>query len=649
MAEKNDVLEYENAEVLKPASEVDSSENLPGKQDSYLPLVLCIGRKVLQLHPLQQLGASHDLYIVYAQDIYSAERILQRETVDVVTINLDSIEANIHCLQHFHKLGRLRKIPVFAFQDHEQSTDQARLLKAGFMDCFNASTAEEILKQKILRVSEFRRSCLSDHREITSLRSRTKKLNEILEQNKTYLEDLNATLEFEKLKRKELEQVHYIVNRSLVTMCAGIHALVSARSEPELTQSMCDVLIKHKHYAQVWVGYIKGDSDKLDIVANATFDQRESRISDLNCINKSFGCTSIAQAIATDTTVVNSNIPYKSSCQSCWRSASENDYNSTVTLPLNVGGDVIGVLNIDAKLGVSIDHDEMEMLRDVSADLAYGISALRSRAERDRLHFELNTANSELEKKIDERTQTLREANEKLKELDRLKSLFIASMSHELRTPLNSIIGFTGIVLQGLSGEINEKQSEQLQRVYNSAKHLLELIVNVIDIAKIEGHRLEINTSEFGLGDVLDAVVDEFSTSAQQKGLEFIVDRDYGVVLNTDRERLFQCLRHVVSNAIKYTEKGSITIRVTESEGNVNIAVSDTGIGIKKDQMRYCFQAFERLSSHLRVQAGGAGLGLYLTKKLIVDLLQGSIDVESEPGRGSIFRLNVPKEPLRDS
>lgn len=195
---------------------------------------------------------------------------------------------------------------------------------------------------------------------------------------------------------------------------------------------------------------------------------------------------------------------------------------------------------------------------------------------------ELKQINQEMEQRIALRTAELTAANNKLKELDQLKSMFIASMSHELRTPLNSIIGFTGMTLQGLSGELNHEQKDNLSRVYKSAKHLLALITDVIDISKIEAGRVETYREKVSLKEIVGEAVASVEPQLKEKGLALEVDIPGDVQLSTDRKRLLQCLLNFLSNAVKFTEAGKVCVSSRESDGCVEIAVSDTGIGISK-------------------------------------------------------------------
>lgn len=252
------------------------------------------------------------------------------------------------------------------------------------------------------------------------------------------------------------------------------------------------------------------------------------------------------------------------------------------------------------------------------------------------------TIQKKTEAKLAEQTEELSQANIQLKELDRLKGMFIASMSHELRTPLNSIIGFTGLILQGISGKVDQEAKEDLQIVYNSSKHLLSLINDVIDISKIESDRLEVYFEEFRLDEVLKEAVTVVSVDAEEKKLEIRVDYPEDLSITSDKKRLFQCVLNLMSNAVKFTEKGSIELRAVKEDNIMEISVRDTGIGIKEQDIPKLFNSFVRLDTPMKETTLGTGLGLYLTKKIMTDVFNGDIRLESEYDRGSTFTLIVP-------
>ena len=237
---------------------------------------------------------------------------------------------------------------------------------------------------------------------------------------------------------------------------------------------------------------------------------------------------------------------------------------------------------------------------------------------------------------------SLIKAREAAESADRIKSMFVASMSHELRTPLNSIIGFLGVVLQGMSGEINLKQKDQLGRAYHSSKHLLSLITDVIDISKIEAGYLQVHVEKFDLQPLLEDVEQAVQHIAIEKKLVLSIDCPKRISLETDRKRLYQVLINLVSNGLKYTEKGFVRVKATLEHGRLIISTQDTGIGIDAEGIAHLFKPFERIESRLKIKILGTGLGLYLTQKILTQLLGGTISVESQPEIGSTFTINIP-------
>jgi signal transduction histidine kinase len=213
-------------------------------------------------------------------------------------------------------------------------------------------------------------------------------------------------------------------------------------------------------------------------------------------------------------------------------------------------------------------------------------------------------------------------------------------MSHELRTPLNSIIGFTGIMLKEMSGEINEEQRKQLNLVKNSANHLLALINDVIDISKIEAGKVEIAIKEFDLSVLIQEIKDSFAVAVDKKGLELLLQTPQTFLIKSDERRTKQILVNFISNAIKFTDRGEIEIKVIQKNEMVEVSVRDTGIGIKKEDMGKLFETFSRITTKGRIEEG-TGLGLYLSQK-IAQLLGGDITAKSEFGKGSVFTLTLP-------
>ncbi len=233
---------------------------------------------------------------------------------------------------------------------------------------------------------------------------------------------------------------------------------------------------------------------------------------------------------------------------------------------------------------------------------------------------------------------------EAAQEADRLKSAFLATMSHELRTPLNSIIGFIGILRQGLAGPLNDEQMKQLGMAQRSARHLLDLINDVLDISKIEAGQVEIAAQPFDMREAIEAAVRSVRPLAEKKGLSLVSDVSPQVgEIVSDRRRVEQVLINLLNNAVKFTDSGEVCLACWAEEGWTVTQVEDTGIGIKPEDREKLFKPFRQIDTGLSRRYGGTGLGLSICKRL-VETLGGSICVESEWGEGSTFTFTLPAE-----
>jgi PAS domain S-box-containing protein len=274
----------------------------------------------------------------------------------------------------------------------------------------------------------------------------------------------------------------------------------------------------------------------------------------------------------------------------------------------------------------------------------------RKRAEaeldRHRLHLEEIVAARTAE--LAQRTTDLEAANARLQEVDRLKSLFIASMSHELRTPLNSIIGFTGILLQGLAGPLNDEQKKQLGMVKGSSEHLLALITDIIDLSKVEAGKISLSAEDVDLVRLARDVLDSLGPAAARAGLALALEAPESLRIVSDRSRVRQVLVNLVGNAVKFTERGTVTVALERRDDSARIAVRDTGPGIRAEDMGRLFQFFSRVTATGLPAREGTGLGLYLSRKLVT-LLGGEIGAQSEPGQGSEFAFTLPMTAPRES
>ncbi len=274
--------------------------------------------------------------------------------------------------------------------------------------------------------------------------------------------------------------------------------------------------------------------------------------------------------------------------------------------------------------------------------------------ERKQAQLQLLEAKQTLEQTVVERTAQLQAALVQAEAADRAKSAFLATMSHELRTPLNSILGFTGMLLQSLAGPLNPEQSKQLGMVRGSARHLLELINDVLDISRIEAQQLQVLHEPFDLAPVVERVVGSVAPQAAGKGLTLATELPAGPIeMVGDRRRVEQVLINLLGNAIKFTERGgvSITVRTHDRPGAsaaagkasvVCLEVADTGIGIAQDDLDKVFRPFHQVDSGLTRTHEGTGLGLAICRRL-VELMGGTITVHSLPGAGTTFTVTLPE------
>jgi protein-histidine pros-kinase len=243
--------------------------------------------------------------------------------------------------------------------------------------------------------------------------------------------------------------------------------------------------------------------------------------------------------------------------------------------------------------------------------------------------------------------QALREKNVELEKASLVKDRFLASMSHELRTPLNAIIGFTGTLLMKLPGPLTDDQHKQLRTIQSSARHLLSLINDLLDLAKIESGKVDLRFEPVSCHRVVEEVAATLRPLAEAKGLQFeVAAPPRELVVQTDRRALTQIIINLINNALKFTEQGKVRLEVEQRRDNgracTEISVIDTGMGIRPEDQANLFEAFEQVKDSPDRHHDGTGLGLYLSRKL-ADLLGARISFESEFGQGSRFTLAIPQ------
>jgi signal transduction histidine kinase len=271
---------------------------------------------------------------------------------------------------------------------------------------------------------------------------------------------------------------------------------------------------------------------------------------------------------------------------------------------------------------------------------------LDSLAKEKKHAAEVSELNETLERRVAERSESLRVAKELAEEASRAKSAFLANMSHELRTPLNAIIGYSEILQEDAQEAGSTESLQDLKKIQVSAKHLLSLINDLLDISKIEAGKAQIYVEPFDLGEVLSEVVTAVQPLAQKNGNELAVYCDESIEMVSDRRKICQVLINIASNACKFTEGGTISLAVNipsaeEEMNRVHIRISDSGIGMPSELIERLFKPFVQGDSSMTRRFSGTGLGLAISRNFC-RLLGGEIHVSSIPGEGSVFDISLP-------
>ena len=321
-------------------------------------------------------------------------------------------------------------------------------------------------------------------------------------------------------------------------------------------------------------------------------------------------------------------------------------YNNKITALLELGS-----IN-------KLSDEVIDYLDKIKDQLAIGITNSKALVQMENFVAELKKLNEEYQKQnlqikqqndtliklhndLKEQAQELERQKEKAEESTRVKSQFLASMSHELRTPMNSILGLTELILE--KANLEDKNRERLEVVLNSGKRLMNLINDILDLSKIEAGKMEIRYEDVILDEVIEEVSASVTPLVNKKSIGFQVVRniDTRMLINTDRGKVTQVLINLLGNAVKFTDEGSVMLRISTEDNLLNFEVVDTGIGISEEDKKLIFEEFRQADGSTTRKYGGTGLGLAISKK-ISDLLGGSISVNSRINEGSTFTFSIP-------
>jgi two-component system, NtrC family, sensor kinase len=300
-------------------------------------------------------------------------------------------------------------------------------------------------------------------------------------------------------------------------------------------------------------------------------------------------------------------------------------YRSLLAVPLLSEDEVVGALVVNRRSPGAFAPRTVELLRTFATQSALAIQ------------------NARLFREVEDKSRELEVANQH-------KDEFLASMSHELRTPLNAIIGFSEVMIERMFGDVNAKQEEYLNDILSSGRHLLSLINDILDLAKIEAGRMELEPTDFDLSQAIDNALILIRERAMRRSIEIDRSIDAGVgEVKGDERKIKQVLVNLLSNAVKFTpEGGRIEVRATMADGSAEISVTDTGVGIAPEDHEAVFEEFRQVGTDYARKHEGTGLGLALARKF-VELHGGKIWVKSQPGEGSTFTFTIPVRPWQAS
>ena len=402
------------------------------------------------------------------------------------------------------------------------------------------------------------------------------------------------------------------LNRSLRLLSDSNLLLLQAADEATLLSDICRLMVESGDYVMAWVGVPEDDAQKsVRPVAVAGDENGYLKSVSISWDGDSpLGQGPTGTALRTGKPFVNQNAESNPRL-SPWRDAVlKRGYRSSIGLPFVCEGQVIGVITIYSCLPDAFEENEVRLLEELVQNLSFGIQMLRTRQERD----------------------SARAATQ-------AKSVFLANMSHEIRTPLNAILGMVHLLARE---GVTDRQAERLSTIRSSADHLLSVINDILDLSKIDAGKLLLEKTELVVEAQLANVLSILSPRAQAKGLQLRVETgDLPRNLLGDPVRLTQALLNYANNAVKFTDRGSITLRARVQESSetsvlLRFEVEDTGIGIDQAALQRLFEAFEQADTSTTREYGGTGLGLAITKRLAA-LMGGEVGVSSTLGVGSTF------------
>ena len=311
---------------------------------------------------------------------------------------------------------------------------------------------------------------------------------------------------------------------------------------------------------------------------------------------------------------------------------------AALCLPLFLEERIVGMIVLGNKIsGEPYSTQDIDLLTNLANQASTALQNAKS-------YSEVKGFSRKLEREVEKATAELREAYEELKKLDKAKSEFISIASHQLRTPLTVIKGYISMLKEKVYGELPEKVEKPLANIYTSNERLIKLVNDLLNVSRIEAGRMEMNLEKLPIEEIINSVAEELKNVVKEKNiyLKFEKPEKASPKISVDKEKIRQVIMNVIDNAIRYTEKGGVTINLKSQNSNLKIIVKDTGAGLTKYELSKMFESFSRGAAGTRLYTEGVGLGLYVARRF-VEMHRGKIWAESKgKGKGSTFYIELP-------
>jgi signal transduction histidine kinase/DNA-binding response OmpR family regulator len=445
------------------------------------------------------------------------------------------------------------------------------------------------------------------------------------------------------LRDKEIERL----NRVLRGIRNINRLIVRAETETELLNGVCKILVENTGYKFSWIGLLKTSTHPQSSIlkpvccAGNAYDMDEMMAG----WDESEHSDIISEVIESGEIKIADDVREHFPFRHCPKLSGKTACRSACSLPLKIEECVVGTMNICSEEKGVFYREELELLEEVASDISFAIKNLRDRKKQRQAESDLRASQENLRLMM----KGLVEARKAAESSNRAKSEFLANMSHEFRTPMNIIIGMTDLVL--MDKDLDPENRDYLQTARDAETSLLRLINDVLDLARIEAGKLELEETSVEMESLLESTMTFLAPEAHQKKIELICRPkfDFPFYIKGDSHRIRQVLLNIVGNAIKFTESGEIILTVEkEFQGLTDFvfrfSVTDTGIGISPEHLEHIFDTFTQADGSITRRYGGTGLGTALSKHL-VEMMGGEIRAESIPGQGSTFCFTIRVKP----